>query len=169
MHSSIALHKHWEHPARGAGFLPGCWSGAFAVLIASLLCARAAQPAAMPHLDEVASVKSVFVDDPKFGKDPFFPKSDRRKPQVIVPVATGPDTSALAQLLNNIVLKGISGVPGKRLAMLNNRTLEAGEQFDFKLNGQAVRVRCVEIREKSVIIGIDGTPETKEIHLRAGM
>ena len=115
------------------------------------------------------SAKAVFVDDPKFGKDPFFPKSDRRKPQVIVPVGTAPDTSALAQILNTIALKGIAGPPGKRLAMLNNRTLEAGEQFDFKYNTQTVRIRCVEIREKSVIIGIDGTPETKEIHLRAGM
>ena len=156
----IALHKLREPSSGGAGTLPSRWIGAFAILIASSLLARAATPAAMPHLDEVVAAKAVFVDDPKFGKDPFFPKSDRRKPQVIVPVGTAPDTSALAQILNTIALKGIAGPPGKRLAMLNNRTLEAGEQFDFKYNTQTVRIRCVEIREKSVIIGIDGTPET---------
>jgi len=67
------------------------------------------------------------------------------------------------------VLKGVSGVPGKRLAMLNNRTVEAGEETEVKINNQTIRVRCVEVRDKSVVIGIEGTAETREIHLRQGI
>jgi len=138
-----------------------CW------LMISPFLARAGQ--ALPHVDEIASNTSVFVDDPKFGKDPFFPKSRRRVPEVVTPVGAAPDRSALDQVLNSIVLKGVSGVPGKRLAMLNNRTVEAGEETEVKINNQTIRVRCVEVRDKSVVIGIEGTAETREIHLRQGI
>jgi len=134
------------------------------------LAARAAQSPVLPQVDQISSIQSTFVDDPQFGKDPFFPKSTRHVPKVITPtVSAAPDMSSFTQLLNSVTLKGISGLPGKRLAMLNNRTLEAGEQIEFKINGQPVKVRCIEIREKSVVIGIEGTAETKEIHLRQGI
>jgi uncharacterized protein YgbK (DUF1537 family) len=120
----------------------------------------------MPHLDEVTSANSVFVDDAKFGRDPFFPNSKRRLPKVVTPV--GPVTSSL-QVLNNIVLKGISGLPGHRLAMLNNRTVAVGEETQFNFDNQPIKVRLIEIREKSVVLGMQGTAETKEIHLRAGL
>jgi|ERR1051326_604716 TRAP-type mannitol/chloroaromatic compound transport system permease large subunit len=127
---------------------------------------RSAQPAAVPKLDE--SSKSVFVDDPKFGKDPFFPKSTRRVVQIVAPpIAVSPGN--FSQIFNGIALKGISGVAGKRLALLNNRTFQAGEEFDFRFNNQIFKVRCIEVREKSVVIGIEGTPETKEIQLRQGI
>ena len=124
----------------------------------------------MPHVDEISSAVSVFVDDPRFGKDPFFPNSRRRKPQVVVaPVGAAPDRSAFMQILDSIVLKGVAGLPGRRLALLNNRTVEAGEITEFRINNQVVKVRCVEVREKSVVVAIEGTAETKEIRLRAGM
>ena len=146
-------------------------SSAAALCLALLpLAARSAQSPALPQVDQISSIQSTFVDDPQFGKDPFFPKSTRHLPKVITPtVNAAPDTSAFTQLLNSVTLKGISSLPGKRLAMLNNRTLEAGEQIEFKINGQPVKVRCIEIREKSVLIGIEGTAETKEIHLRQGI
>ena|SRR5437867_681093 len=138
-------------------------------LIVSLYAVSAAQPAALPHVDEIPSAKSAFVDDPNFGKDPFFPKSGRRKVQIVVPVGVTPNANAFGQVFNSIVLKGISGLPGRRLALLNNRTLEVGEMLEFRINNQLIKVRCVEVREKSVVIGIDGTTETREIRLRQGL
>ena len=123
----------------------------------------------MPQLDEVPTTNSVFIDDAKFGRDPFFPKSQRRKPQIVQVVGPQTDTSILSQILSNISLKGISGLPSKRLAMVNNRTMAAGEQVEFKINGAVYKLRCVEVKEKSVVIGVDGSDETKEIHLRSGM
>jgi len=133
------------------------------------LAGHAAQPA-LPQVDQISSIQSTFVDDPQFGKDPFFPKSTRHVPKVIIPAVNAPpDMSAFTQLLNSVSLKGISGLPGKHLAMLNNRTLETGEHIEFKINSQPVKVRLLEIREKSVLIGIEGTAETKEIYLRPGI
>jgi hypothetical protein len=145
---------------------------AIRVLLPALLLALAAleghsaQPSAMPHVDEIPSSQSIFIDDPKFARDPFFPKSQRWKPKIVVAVNNTPDTGT--QILNSFVLKGISGRPGKRLALLNNRTVGVGEISEFRSNNQIFKVRCVEIREKSVLLGVEGTSETKEIFLRSG-
>jgi len=139
--------------------------------ITATLCVRTARSAAMPQLAEIASANSDSVEDPKVGKDPFFPKSSRRAVQVVTTsTSTGPapDVSAFAQIQNSLALKGVSGTAGKRLALINNRTLEVGEQTEFKINNQIIKIRCVEIRDKSVVIGLEGTAETKEIHLRHG-
>lgn len=139
------------------------------VLISSILAVRAGQPGAMPQVDEVALTKSVFVDDAKFGKDPFFPKSKRHVPKVVVPIGVVADVSPFTQVLSSLVLKGISSLPGRRLALLNNKTLQAGEETEIKVNNQAFKIRCLEIREKSILLGMEGTTETKEIRLRSGM
>ena len=112
-------------------------------------------PAATPQEPQV--VKSVFVDRPNFGRDPFFPNSLRRgkvvQDTVVEPVAN----------FNNIVLKGISGTPEKRLAILNNKTFEAGEDGELRISGHLTKIKIVEVREKSVVISINGV--TRELFL----
>jgi hypothetical protein len=120
----------------------------------------AAQPASMPQVDVVQPSQSVFVDDPKFGKDPFYPRSKRRGIELVAistPIGTMPD----------LVLKGISGSKDRRLALINNRTLEKGEETEIKFNNQSVKVRLVDIREKSVVVSVDG--QSKEIFLRQNL
>ena len=146
------------------------WGLLSATLLVLVACrGHAAQPPSMPHVDDIPSSQSVFIDDPKFARDPFFPKSQRWKPQIVVAITATPDMSIYAHILNSFVLKGISGRPGRRLALLNNRTVAVGETTDLKLNNQIFRVRCVEIREKSVLLQVDGSSESKEIHLRSGI
>jgi len=115
----------------------------------------AATPAAAPAPQE--QNKSVFVDRPNFGRDPFFPSSSRRgsivQDTVVEPVAN----------FNNIVLKGISGTAEKRLAIVNNKTFEAGEDGELRISGHLTKVKCVEVREKSVVISINGV--TRELFL----
>ena len=112
-------------------------------------------PAATPQEPQV--VKSVFVDRPNFGRDPFFPNSLRRgkvvQDTVVEPVAN----------FNNIVLKGISGSSEKRLAILNNKTFEAGEDGELRIGGHLTKIKIVEVREKSVVISINGV--TRELFL----
>ena len=104
--------------------------------------------------------KSEFVDDPSFGKDPFFPKSPRRK---FVPKA--PDEKPPEPTVPDIVsLRGISFSDGRKLAIINNHTVGEGEEFSLKFNGQVLKVRCMEIKDKSVVIDSGGA--TKEIFLR---
>ena len=104
--------------------------------------------------------ESAFIDRPTFGKDPFFPKSDRRGVPANVPVASLSD-------IPDLMLKGISGLRGKRLALINNYTLETGEETAMKIGKQTYNIKCLEIRERSVIINFKGQP--RELHLRQGL
>jgi hypothetical protein len=121
----------------------------------------ATPPAALPQVDVAISTKSIFTDDPKFGKDPFFPHSIRRGTAELV------NPNVPLTDVRDLVLKGISGGKDRRLAMINNRTVENGEELDFKFGSRTVKVHCVEIREKSVVIRVDG--QSKELFLRQNL
>ena len=111
----------------------------------------------------VTARKSVFVDDMKSGKDPFFPKSTRRgekEPTVI--------TKAAAPVVK-LSLKGISGPTNRRFALINNQPLAAGESAFVRIAGGQVKVYCWEIREDSAVVSIEGDPERKELKLREGL
>ncbi len=112
------------------------------------------------------SLKSVFINNPSFGRDPFFPNSSRRPlaptntvVEVIVPPApTVPD---------DIFLKGVNILKDRRLAIVNNYTVAQGEEFELKLKGKTYRVRCVEVKDRSAVIRVDGI--NKELPLRPGL
>jgi type II secretory pathway component PulC len=138
-----------------------------AVLASALLSVKlvgapspvASAPATAPAPEEPLQIKSVFVDRPNFGRDPFFPNSDRRGKLT-------PTNSAVEVVanFNNIALKGISAAAEKRLAIINNKTFEVGEEAELRISGHLTKVKCVEVREKSVVISINGV--TKELFLK---
>jgi protein disulfide-isomerase len=65
-----------------------------------------------------------------------------------------------------LVLQGISGPAGRRLALINNETLGVGESASVKLRDRSVKVRVVEIKEQSVMVKIDDASEARELKLR---
>lgn len=65
--------------------------------------------------------------------------------------------------VKQIKLNGISGSAGRRLAVINGKTLQNGEQTSLKLGEKSVTVRCIEIRQASVVISIDGLDGTREL------
>ena len=113
-----------------------------------------------------ALVKSVFVADAQAGKDPFFPNSTRGR--VVVPeiIPTNNVTPQPSLALEKLLLKGISGPIGQRLALINSSTVGIGEYAEIRLGQQTVKIRCLEIRDRSVLIALDSTGETKELKLR---
>ena len=124
----------------------------------TLVGAPAPAPAPAPVAPlEPEQIKSVFVDRPNFGRDPFFPNSTRRGRLIetnrVEPVAN----------FNNIALKGVSGTSEKRLAIINNKTFEEGEEGELRVSGHPTKVKVVQVREKSVLISINGV--TKELFL----
>ncbi len=109
--------------------------------------------------------RAVFTDDPQSGKDPFFPTSTRR----LRLTAQNPGTNAPPAQAAQILLKGISGSRDNRFALVNNVTFSVGESGDVKAGNQTVRIRCLEIRDRSVLIEIPSTGEVKELKLKEGL
>jgi thioredoxin-related protein len=65
-----------------------------------------------------------------------------------------------------LTLKSISGSGSKRLALINNQTLSLGESGKVRLGDSEVKVKVEEIREKSVVVTVDGKPGRKELRLK---
>lgn len=111
----------------------------------AVLPAAAAPPAqtAAPGM----AARSVFVmpTNPKEGRDPFFPTSNRPYESAQAGQPHVGDITAL-------VLKGVSGPPDHRLAIINNRTFAVGDTQDLVTPQGHIHVRCVEIKDGSVVI-----------------
>jgi hypothetical protein len=131
------------------------------------LGARAENQPATSTKAACVAPKAVFVNEVEVGADPFFPSSKRRLdtlPRVVVTNSVA-SPSALWSLLS---LKGISGPEGQRLALINGATVAVGETAEIKYGGgQVLRARCREIRDRSVILELNG--ETRELKLREGV
>jgi hypothetical protein len=64
------------------------------------------------------------------------------------------------------VLQSISGKKNQRFALLNNQTLAAGETARVELEDEEIRVRCLEHRERSIVVAVEGQEGSREIALR---
>jgi hypothetical protein len=97
--------------------------------------------------------RSVFTvpANPKEGRNPFFPSEGTEGSK-----RPSPDSRA-------IVLKGLSGKPTERLAMINNRTFAEGEEGEVSTPSGKVKIRCVEIKTDSVVIEVGG--ERRELRM----
>jgi hypothetical protein len=150
MKTSFFCHQVWKCAAISAA-------------LALAMFARASENVAKA---EPGVPKSVFVDDVQNGKDPFFPNSTRRleeSPRIAATTNSAPISSAL---FDQLFLKGISGTKGEPLAIINTATVGLGEVAEIKCSGQIVKVRCREIRERSVLVELVGSHEVKELKLR---
>lgn len=67
--------------------------------------------------------------------------------------------------VKQIKLSGLSGPEGNRLAIINGKTFSPGESNSIKINGKIVNVHCLEIREKSVLVEIEGIDKSRELPL----
>jgi hypothetical protein len=141
-------------------------SAAFAIALGLAVSARASDKS-LPQASPVVP-KSVFVDNVNIGKDPFFPNSTRRT-ESIPRVAVTNEVAPVNLLFDQLVLKGISGIKGQPLALINSSTVAPGEAAEIRVGGRSIKLRCREIRERSVLIELDGSNETKELKLREGI
>ena len=146
---------------------------AFAVNVSAADQSKKAAPSPAPATQSVSNApavaeipKSEFIipTTPAEGRDPFFPKSTRLFHTTVVasPVAAKPQSVQV-----DLVLKGISGSAGRRLAIINTRTFEVGEEHDLPTASGRVRIRCVEIAGDSVTVQVGG--EQRVLRLRPGI
>jgi hypothetical protein len=116
------------------------------------------------NVAEFVPPKSVFVvpKTPAEGRDPFFPNSMRpygTSIPVQLPVLTN---KVEAPVIVELRLQGISGLPERRLAIINKRTFEVGEEGEVPTSAGRVRIRCLEIGADSVVVQIG--QERRELH-----
>lgn len=87
------------------------------------------------------------------------------EPPADIPLFSGAPTVPPTRY-SDLVLKNVSGTKDRRFALLNNQTFAAGDSAKVKLHDGSVSVRCLEIRDDSVLVAIDGQPGQREIKLR---
>lgn len=74
----------------------------------------------------------------------------------------------------NLNLRGISGIKNRRVAVIHTGAKSydfvQGELMLLRLpNDQQLKVRCVDIRDRSAVFQVEGETETKELFLREGL
>jgi hypothetical protein len=65
--------------------------------------------------------------------------------------------------VQDIKLRGISGSSDKRFAIINDRTFAKGEEASVKVGERGIKVKCLELSERSVLVAIEGVQEAKEL------
>jgi hypothetical protein len=130
--------------------------------------------------EEIVIPKSVFIDDPKRGRDPFFPKSVRRSgPQpAMAPASDQTSTAAPVPVAKpqlpsrHLVLRAISRTGSRTVAWLSgNGILEEfleNTEKSVRTPDGPLKVRCLQILERSVIISVEGEPDRQELKLKGG-
>jgi hypothetical protein len=64
-----------------------------------------------------------------------------------------------------IKLAGLGGPKNRPLAIINNEVFAAGDANVLKVSGKAVTVQCLQIRDKSVVVQIEGVDQARELTL----
>jgi thioredoxin-related protein len=64
-----------------------------------------------------------------------------------------------------LTLKNISGPRKHRFALINNQTFAPGDSAKVRMRGNDVVVRCIEIKDSSVVVSVDGQPGQQELRL----
>jgi len=98
----------------------------------------------------VGTIRSVFVlpNNPKDGRDPFFPETTRTMDMTPAAVHTVE--------ISSLKVPGISGPPGHLLAIINNHTFAVGDEGDVLTPAGRVNLRCLEINPSYVLVLVNG-------------
>jgi hypothetical protein len=92
-------------------------------------------------------------------------REGQRRVAAFKPETAAPRERPTPRVADQLELKGILGRPPKRLALINSESLGEGESAEIKLANRTVVVRCLEIRESSVVVTISGEEERRVLQL----
>jgi hypothetical protein len=151
----------------------GCSSGSTppgpATAAANRPAVAASQPAKGTNLLATAA-QSVFHADAPASRDPFFPELSQAPTAAAAPFVRLPITSYLK-------LAGIWPGKSRPMALINRTPLAPGEEGDVSIivtnqlskpEIQKINIRCLEVRQDSVLIRIDGEQGVKELKIAQG-
>jgi hypothetical protein len=122
-----------------------------------------------------APVRALFATALDAGKDPFFPNSPRRKTRS-EEASTDPVPETRLPASSYLKLNGLWPSKTRPLALINKTSFAPGERGEISFVAQVqnkpeirkVQVRVLEIRQRSVLVSVDGEPGTKELRLPDG-
>jgi len=75
------------------------------------------------------------------------------------------ESASEAALVNGIKLQGIGGTEARPFAIINGRTLEAGEAGRVRTAKTNILLRCVAISNASVVVTIEGLKGERKLYL----
>ena len=90
-------------------------------------------------------------------------KQQRSTPLELVPLPP----QAATPVPDTLTLIGISGRGNRRLALINDRPFSANESGKVRFANTNAMVHCLEIRDRSVLIEVAGSPEKQELFLKS--
>jgi hypothetical protein len=96
------------------------------------------------------------------GRDPFFPTSTRLFASQQPPVQKGQKPLPVEIPLT------LTGIIPLKLAMVNGRTFEPGEEGEVVANGVRKKIRCLKVTSESAIVELLPEGERRELKLRFG-
>jgi hypothetical protein len=118
---------------------------------------------ASTNLLDVAIPQGVFCMTNGPVKDPFFPNSTRTQIKVATTTAPTPISK------DEFRITGLSGLPGQRLALINNHNFAEGESAIVATPIRKVSIKVIQIREYSAIIRVAGSDAPYEVFLAANL
>lgn len=83
-------------------------------------------------------------------------------------VAVSTNTASPAAVIDYTRLLFLKGIYGKYV-MINNVDFAVDEEKTLKFPTGSVKVKCVEIREKSVLVEVNGKQPPVELKIREGI
>jgi hypothetical protein len=89
----------------------------------------------------------------------------RKRVAAFTPRKPGKDELPEPSWVQQIKLSGLSGPADRRLAIISGTTFSQGETASVKVAGKAVKLRCLEIRDKSALVEIVGLSKPRELTL----
>ena len=82
------------------------------------------------------------------------------------PIRSASLISPAAELPDRLMLKGLLGPKSRRVALINDRALAAGESGKIRLRGTNVTVECVQILDDSVLVHVAGDKGQQRLFLK---
>lgn len=142
-----------------------CPNNIHRLLFATLVATYANATEAAANTSTNASpgmIRSVFIlpTGAKDGRDPFYPATNRALGEANQSAnsqsATNSTAAGQSVEIASLKFPGVSGTPGKLLAIINNHTFAVGDEGDVITPNGKIHLRCVEIHPDVVVVEISG-------------
>jgi protein disulfide-isomerase len=92
-----------------------------------------------------------------------------KTPAARAPIRQAKHENMAAEVQTDLTLKRITGSRKTRHAVINDQALALGQTANIKVGDSFVQVQCLEIRDKSVVVIVNGARERRELKLARGI